>query len=431
MVIASNALVPSQTVLPQGPGKSDSLLESLRIGLQNFEPRERDIVTRRLGIGQKAETLQIIATDYGMTRERVRQIEKNVVQKFLRPLGEDRDLTQRLKRLMVPSRSPLTLQEAVNRDSWFKDMESNPQLFGNLVRLTCRKKIHVLCINHRHYLSRISIGTWKTVSGEASALLKKKGCSERWPEAYARAAVRQLLPREGKEFAQLLWDHASRQCNFAIASDGTRVLAAYGWGAEAWVRVLLLESNVPLHYTELAKGASRRARRALDIRRVHGAAQNEGLLLGCGIYGLRHHIPFSDNYLASICAYAEGIVNSGMPGKQWHASEILDELKRQRPDECQHLDKYVLNYALSQSQILESLKRLVWVVKSNATPSQRVDLRHAVIRIVKQEGRPMTTREIKGRLQRFRGVNSTFSVIPMGPLVRIKPGVWGIQGRDV
>ena len=44
--------------------------------------REKDVLERRYGFCGEAETLREIADDYGVTPERVRQIEQSAIQKL-------------------------------------------------------------------------------------------------------------------------------------------------------------------------------------------------------------------------------------------------------------------------------------------------------------------------------------------------------------
>lgn len=53
--------------------------------LSRFSERNREIFLRRMGFYGKVETLQSIADDIGMTRERVRQIEEKILKEFQKP----------------------------------------------------------------------------------------------------------------------------------------------------------------------------------------------------------------------------------------------------------------------------------------------------------------------------------------------------------
>jgi len=59
--------------------------ERLQVALQRLNPRELLIITRRFGLdGQKPETLEVIGENHGITRERIRQIQNNALEKLRR-----------------------------------------------------------------------------------------------------------------------------------------------------------------------------------------------------------------------------------------------------------------------------------------------------------------------------------------------------------
>lgn len=68
---------PEQSLVPRD---QERLLNDI---LSNLNPRERDILSRRFGLGlPEPETLQVISDTLGISRERVRQIEKGALEKL-------------------------------------------------------------------------------------------------------------------------------------------------------------------------------------------------------------------------------------------------------------------------------------------------------------------------------------------------------------
>jgi RNA polymerase sigma-32 factor len=59
----------------------DSQLEILRDGLADLDARSRDILNRRF-LGEPKATLQELATEYGVSAERIRQLEANALKKM-------------------------------------------------------------------------------------------------------------------------------------------------------------------------------------------------------------------------------------------------------------------------------------------------------------------------------------------------------------
>ena len=71
------------TLDPYVVAKNNSLQNMLYKMLDCLNNTERDIIIRRFGLnGNEPETLEAIGKDFSITRERVRQIEKRVLDKL-------------------------------------------------------------------------------------------------------------------------------------------------------------------------------------------------------------------------------------------------------------------------------------------------------------------------------------------------------------
>lgn len=410
---------------------SSRLLTEVRKSLLSFSDRERDVLVRRLGFETPPETLQQVAEDYGITRERIRQIEARAIKKWIRDSSWDDILEQKISRLLIGRSFPLPVAGVEAIDAWFEGVSSHRVFFRNLVQAICGDRIHMVHIDGLYYFSLMTHEIWERTVSEASALLSS-GAGQEWSEDYARSLVHGLLPDTAKEFGTLLWDKSSRFCHFSAGPDGSRVLTSYGRGADQLVEAILAESDTPLHYTEIADRANLRDERNLDTRRAHSAAANVGFLFARGTYGLARHIPLSDEQMSQVRTEAEDIVCSEAPGRQWHSSEILSEISERMDGGFEGLDKYVLDIALAGSSMLRPLGKMTWIAAGADTDDQsRIDVHQAVVAIVQAAGHPLSTSEIKERLTAVRGVNEFFQISPIDPLIRVQPGMWGINDRDV
>lgn len=431
---ASNFLLseePDQPAPVDTLSESSQLLMEVRKSLLLFSERERDVLLRRLGYETPPETLQEIADDYGITRQRIRQIEAKATKKWIHESSWDDILKEKISRLLTGRSFPLPVAGVEAIDAWFEGVSAHRVFFKNLVQTICGDRIHIVPIDGLYYFSLMTQETWEHTVSEASALLSS-GVGRGWSEDYARSLVHGLLPDTAKEFGTLMWDKSSRLCHFSVAENGSRILTSYGRGADQLVEAILAESDTPLHYTKIAERARIRDGRSLDARRAHSAAANVGLLFARGTYGLTRHVPLSDEQMLQIRSEAEDIVCFETSGRQWHSSEILSEISGRMDGGFDDLDKYVLNIALAGSAMLRSLGKMTWVAAAADTDDQsRIDLHQAVVAIVQAAGHPLSTSEIKERLTAVRGVNEFFQIWPIDPLIRVQPGMWGINDRDV
>ena len=422
---------PLWTATAGDNNEPSQLLTEMRRSLLSFSDRERDILVRRLGFETMPETLQQVADDYNVTRERIRQIEARATAKWIRESYWDDILEQKVTRLLIGRSFPLPVAGVEAIDPWFRGVSSHSEFFRNLVQAVCKDRIHFVAIEGIYYFSLMDQEYWVRLVSEAEALLSS-GAGQEWSEDYAHSLVQSLLPDTSREFGQLLWDKSSRFCHFSAGLDGSRVLTSYGRGADQLVEAILAESDTPLHYTKIVERANVREGKNLDPRRAHSAAANVGFLFARGTYGLAQHVPLSDERMLQIRTEAEEIVCSDGSGRQWHTSEILSELSERLNDGFQGLDKYVLDIALSKSEMLNPLGKMTWVeVGQDTDDGTRIGLHQAVISLVKAAGHPLSTNEIKGRLTAVRGINEFFQISPIDPLIRVEPGIWGINERDV
>lgn len=421
---------PPRATVAETVADSSHLLAEVRRTLLTFPDRQRDVLVRRLGFESPPETLQEIADDYGVTRERIRQIEASATKKWIRESSWDDILEQKISRLLIGRSFPLPVAGVEAIDAWFEGVSEHRVFFKNLFQTVCDDRIHIVPINGFDYFSLMSELTWELTVSEASSLLSS-GAGREWTEDYARSLVNGLLPDTAREFSSLLWDYASGLCHFSVAEDDSRILTSYGRGADHLVEAILAESDTPLHYTEIAERARIRDGESLDARRAHSAAANVGFLFARGTYGLTRHVPLSDEQMSQIRSEAEDIVCSEALGRQWHSSEILSEISERMDGGFDGLDKYVLDIALAGSEMLKPLGKMTWVAAAASTDNQpRIDVYQAVVAIVQAAGHPLRTGEIKERLTAVRGVNEFFQISAIAPLIRIRPGIWGLNDRD-
>lgn len=422
---------PLETKMAEMLPVSRGLLNDFLSSLLPLNNRERDVLLRRLGFDDAPETLQEIADSYLITRERIRQIETQATKKWKRESFWGDILEQKISELLKGRSFPLPVAGVEAIDTWFQGMSSRRVFFRSLVQTICGDRVHMVYIDGLYYFSFMTQEIWDHTVSKASTLLSS-GSGQNWDEDYARTLVHGLLPDTAKEFGPLLWDKASRLCHFSIAHDGSRILTSYGRGAEYLVEAILAESDMPLHYSEIAERATLRDGRSLDVRQAHNAAANAGFLFARGTYGLTRHIPLSDEQMSQVRIEAEDIVCSEDLGRQWHTSEILSEISERMEGGYDGLDKYVLDIAIAKSTMLSSLGKMTWIAAGSQAKNQsRIDIHQAVVSIVKAAGHPLSTNEIKERLTAVRGLSEFFQINPIDPLIRLQPGRWGINDRDV
>lgn len=91
-------IVDESTVTPDSRVSQENLLEDIRRMLSQLSPKERDVLILRYGLDNNGvkKTLDEIGTQYGVSRERIRQIENRAISK-LKKLCKNANLTKGLK----------------------------------------------------------------------------------------------------------------------------------------------------------------------------------------------------------------------------------------------------------------------------------------------------------------------------------------------
>lgn len=407
-----------------------TLIESIKASLLKHNDRARDIMLRRMGLGQPSETLQEVGERYSITRERVRQVEAKAVARLIREEVWDDMLTVRVAKLLENRRIPLPLKGIEAADAWFSGIGEEAYAIRYLLNNMSKGPAKVVRIDEIDYVGMLHQDKWEGALIEAKQFLES-GADSAWTEEHCRTVVESMLPESCSEFRDLLWDHASHYGQF-VERNGERNLVSYGRSSESIVQAVLASSDQPLHFKEIARLASERAGREIDDRRAHAAAASIGLLMGRGIYGLDRHVPIAAERMTAIADEATEVVSEGMPGRQWHSAEILGELADRGFEHEAGLDKYVLDIALKRFGNLERLGRLVWCdLGSTSVDSYRIDIRQAVIAALQEAGGPLTASEIRHAVTTVRGVNGPFQIHPIDPVMRIAPSLWGLNDRDI
>lgn len=82
-----------------------SLTKTINNILTSLSPREKDIIARRFGFNGNEETLEDIAIDYNISRERIRQIQESALNKILPLIYKQKEVDQVLnnaRKLLMP-----------------------------------------------------------------------------------------------------------------------------------------------------------------------------------------------------------------------------------------------------------------------------------------------------------------------------------------
>lgn len=415
-----------------GPSSSSrhSFTHAIDMSLALLTEHERKLIGLRMGLHGPKRTLDSIANDVSLTRERVRQIESRCVSKMKTLPMWACEFGTRLSRLLEEREDPLPVDGLGILDPWFDGASERPQVFEFAAERLSTPSFHVISEGAAAFASKLRQQEWESAKRSARKLLESLA-GQNVPRKEARRLVEGLLPDESGELRSELWFAASRLARFAGAGDNDPLIS-FGQGAEHIVEAVLAAAHSPLHYTEIHRRIVE-AGEQIELRRAHSAARNVGLLYGRGSYGTERHFPLSETEQRLLVSEVEDLVAGNGQDRQWHAREICEALEERGFDFGGRLDPYIVSIALRASRHLAYLGRMVWATASSGAKgtSDRLDVHQAVVATLMAEGRPLSTEEIKTRLSRERGLNVYFQIQPEGPVVRVGIGLWGLEDRDL
>lgn len=278
--------------------QKESISTSVDFLLSKLSDREKVMIKMRFGIGEKnAFTLDAIGKKYGITRERVRQIEESAVAKLVK-IVEDSSLT-------FFSNAALNLLKTAG------GVMATATLVKHLYNsLECSDKSDIQKIEFALNLSEefstvqntirfkpfVYLNTLpKTTLHKSSDFIVKKleaGSKIMDIETLKTGLQKHLDLRLSGKFVL----HCALICRDLFVTEEGKI------GLEKWTNInpknihdkvlfVLRESKVPLHFTEIRKRVSDKkfSEKNINVQAVHNELirGEEFVLIGRGIYGLR------------------------------------------------------------------------------------------------------------------------------------------------
>ncbi|MFT5759388.1 MAG: hypothetical protein ACI9LM_004150 [Alteromonadaceae bacterium] len=390
----------------------------------------RKILEYRTGYRVPVKTLEEVGSIIGVTRERIRQIQKKNIEKIITTEYWDDCIAIRIGELLIDRDQPLYLEMLEIEDQWFAGFMGNYQHLAAVIELFSESHIKLITVNGSVIISRISQDDWDHLLSDLRVSLKNKADELSWTRSDIELNLKSLLQTKGaQELLSILWNILDEYLQFS----NDDLLIAYGKSRENAVYVVIQQAESPLHYSEVAIRASIIFGKPVEDRLAHNALPRVGAkLFGRGIYGLPKFNPLSNLICNQIRLVVTKLVYAGPLAKQWHVTEILNFLKSKFPSLPNTLDMYLLNIILEDSEQLTYLNKNVWArFDSDQMPTDRIDMADAFAKILDDAGKPMKGKEIKVKLQIVRGVHESLQIQPTDRMIQVGPDTWGLFERDI
>ncbi|WP_462166759.1 sigma factor-like helix-turn-helix DNA-binding protein [Pseudoalteromonas sp. GB43] len=366
--LAENSIedIPDKTSEPVGDQSlGESSIEDIPLK-QHFEnsmatltDKARLILQYRTAYREPIKTLDEIGGIIGVSRERIRQIQKMNIDKIIRNEYWDDLIAIKIGNLLIDRIEPLYLEMLEVEDKWFAGFIGNYRHLAAIIKLFSENQIQLLTINDAVVISRVNQDNWDNLISGFRKSLKAKAGECRWTKDDINLIFKAELENRGAvELLPVLWSTFDDSLQF---NTEDKVLIAYGKTGESAVYTVLQQAEAPLHYSEVAVRATAVMGRKVEERLAHGSLPKLGAkLFGRGIYGLPKFNPISDLICKHIRTVVSKMMYEGPLAKQWHVTELLSYLKEKFPSLPEDLNLYILNIILEDCDELTYLNKNVW-----------------------------------------------------------------------
>lgn len=294
------------------------------------QEREREIITRRFGLFDRRETLEQIGELLGITRERVRQLEKAILIR-LKIAAEDNkipaihDIERSIIRDLSENGRVARVQDITERLMGDKDSIRHRAHIAFVAELSPKLIVINENDNYHHAIGIKESGDEKKVKAQIDEIvktIKKHGQPLQVEELHAQ------LSHENPNQVRAL---ASVSKLLAHLKDN--------WGLTKWptvnpknirdkIYVILAENEKPMHFSAIAKAIkdSEFKRKDVTTQAIHNELIKDKrfVLIGRGIYALDNW-GFSKGTVADIIA--DALKKAGEP---LHRDEIVRRVLKSR-----------------------------------------------------------------------------------------------------
>ncbi len=385
----------------------DEMWRELVAGLP---PLDRLVISRRSGTTSEVETLEAIGRTLGVTRERVRQIQRRAFDALQRDGRWIDALSSHLESTLAGR--AMTLDELSCAPFWRWAVED----FGRIRYLID----HFL--NPRFSYARwdgswlIAPGVVKEPDGAFQAFVRRPErplpVTFETVRAQAREAGETACPGCGPLF------EARVDGAFLLSEDRSTVVGV-GSTKQAQLRAYLIERGEPVPVTELEARFGRFARAP------------DHVYVERGLLALSSTIEGFDEWKKKLVPRCVHIVRKRGPELQWMAGDLLDAL-RETGEVPDFLTVWLLSGMLRRSKGLVNLGRLRFSLPG-VGDGQRIQFVPTLTRFVEEAGVPLERSELHARLSLETGFNNlTFNLALVHlPLLPIDPLRIGLLDRDV
>ena len=417
--------------------QSIPLMELFNETLNKYPEKTQTVVRLRLGADGRRHTLEEVGQKMGVTRERIRQIEKKFFQRSEKVERWDDVMREKLSHLFQTATEPLGLVALEIKDEWFRGISTQPLVFDAIL-----KKYNNSVDTELQFYINFDFGPepiltiTDTDDLDRAVMDAKKMVREFFRQSSRSRSELEILlaplcPKDFRIYTTLFVDKVIDSVVTSASDDETLML---GRGSRrSLLHSMLTNDRTTVWSVALVK---KYGKEKFDVdfkeneitNAFHELFANKVLVqLDRSKWGSIELLELDDQKIQIINDYMLSLIKSGDPLRQWHCQEIADSA----PGYISKLlkfDEFSLYYSAYHSGgNIACLGRLIIGDPSFFKDSgDRYEIEHLVYDILKTAGRPMKSNEIKAEILKKRGLGRTFQIHPGDRMVILSPGLFAL-----
>lgn len=325
----------------------DYLMDNVFLDLQK---NEETIIKKRFGITDRKHTLEEIGQDYGVTRERIRQIENAVIKKIVLVNKKNETLTK-LKNSIINFVKQYGgfVEECFLIDRYFENLNEGERKFVEflLSKIFADELVQYKTKSNKIYykLKDVTNESLEKVLDEVNTILKEIKEPLKFEDIFEKLEMSGVVDNVSSKLKNML--NESKEDNkvffkralesYLNVSDSIKRNVVGLWGIGEWktispkrvtdkIYIVLKKAGTPLHFKEITKliNESKFDKKPAKDVTIHNELilDDRYVLVGRGMYALKEW------------GYKRGnvsdIIYEVLKGKSLTKKEIFDEVSKQK-----------------------------------------------------------------------------------------------------
>lgn len=395
--------------------KMVTLREQMRGFTDEIPAREARIFEHRFGLNGQRLTLEAVGGKFGLTRERVRQIEAAMFTMFAKGYSAVGEIIENAKDGMRLSEFALHTHPLI-------DVADPLPLAAVLENL--EPKLHLVGGEGVEYVISSAPRT-----GFEQTLRQSENVIE---EIFRSSEV----PITSKMLGTLIKSYNMDQTAMLMAlskvdSDGmwvdSKLLSPNNDKTNIAIGRLQF-SDKPLSLEALADEVTELTNEGTTPENLRSALSLVPIVrsFGYGMVGFKRHVFIKAARIAEVIRFCESVVSRGADGYQWITKDFTPKLRAKFPDV--DLGHHELAVILRDSKKLQYLGRMTFIQRGEG--HERKLYRDIITGILNKAGKPLTEDVLVERVRRTRGFHPNVHMRNEIEVIEVAPHVWGLTRRD-